>query len=84
MSERKFRIRTAWVKQADERPWLLSSYCEFTEDSWGGVPEHFANDVDKAHSQGDEVQLVDLFVDYSAIEERFSAAGIEGEVRDGE
>lgn len=80
MSDSKFRITTAWVRQLDERPWLLSSYCEFTEDSWGGVPEHFDNDVDKARNNGDEVRIVQLVVDYRLIEMQFWTPAVEAEV----
>ena len=72
----KFRITTAWVRQDDENPWLLDAYDEWTEDSWGGEPDTFAEAIKKARTQGDEVRLVDLYVDYDVIEQRFASVSV--------
>lgn len=69
-----FRITTAWVSQDGENPWLLNAYDEYTEDAHGGTPDFFRESVDQAMKQGDEVRIVELLVDYAAIEERFAAS----------
>lgn len=80
MSDNKFRITTAWAWQGEERPWLISSYCESTEDIWGGVPEHFTNDVNEARKNGDEVRVVKLLLDIEAIEKQFTPITVEADV----
>ena len=85
---RQFRITTAWCQEDGENPWLLDAYDEWSEDAWGGTPDHFNEAVDKAQKGGADVRIVDLLVDYDAIEERFSAktiaADVGGATRDGD
>ena len=76
----KVKITTAWCMEDGENPWLLDAYDEWSEDAWGGTPDHFNEAVDKAMKGGCEVRLVDLSVDYSVIEERFSAVSVDAKV----
>lgn len=78
---RKFSITTAWVRQADESPWLTDAYCDNGENAWGGEPESFADAVSKHLGIGDEVRIVKINVDYDQIEALFNEVEIDGIVQ---
>ena len=73
----KFRITTAWCSESGENPWLVSAYDEFTEDVWNGTPEFFNKDIEKVSG---EIRIIDLYVDYDAIEECFRSVDVSAEV----
>lgn len=69
----KFRITTAWASEDGENPWLVCAYDEYTEDAHDGTPGFFDEAVKQV---GGDVRIVDLYVDYAVIEERFASVDV--------
>ena len=61
------KITTAWARErVGEGPWLISAYCETTEDAHGGEPNFFARDIAQ-WTDTSEVRVIVLDVPMSAI-----------------
>lgn len=77
--DKTFRIVTAWSDEGGS-PWLLNAYCEMVEDEWGDTPDFFTEAIDKAKEAGSQVRVIELFTDYDAICERFTAGSVDAEI----
>lgn len=75
----KFRITTAWCSESGGNPWLVSAYDEFTEDIWNGTPDFFNKEIEKVSG---EIRIVNIYVDYDAIEALFAPANLNAETEE--
>lgn len=73
------KITTAWLKDGDEDPWMVSGYCENTEDIWQGVPEWYTEEVEKARKgvPGVDIREIRFIVPDSVIEDAFAPQEVE-------
>lgn len=75
------KITCAWVVDTTDPeriPWLLATYDENTEDSWGGVPDYYKDSL-KEHS-GPEYLIREMEIDIpdSRVEDMFKKVWVQG------
>jgi hypothetical protein len=79
------KITTAWAESEvdGEMPWLISAYDEFTEDSWGGVPDFFTDECKErgpdADGNGPRIRILVIEIPQDAVEALFDAPVVQGE-----
>lgn len=71
-------IKTAWIVQGNETPWMLSSYDERTFEAWGEEPDWYC-DALRTHAD-DEIREVYVNVPIDRIDRLFEPTTLDGEV----
>lgn len=71
-------IKTAWIVQGDETPWMLSSYDERTFDAWGQEPEWYVNAI--MNHLSDEIREVYVNVPVDRIDALFEPVTLDGDI----
>lgn len=71
-------IKTAWIVQSNEEPWMLSSYDERTFEAWGEEPDWYCDALRK-HAN-DEIREVCVNIPVDRIDSLFVPTTLDGEV----
>ena len=75
-----YRIRIAFMSDGDGMPTVIEACDEYTEDSHGGIPEFFTEEVEKVEKTGVVVRQMIVEIPESAVIELFKVQIVKGEV----